>query len=223
MCKWHLNHGAVNCSPTIPCISCRGCTPLLLCSALSSKQQVAHPRGVSPNCRLTRLLKCRLGFAAPPSPKLRFAGLSETPFFLLRIRCETMMTSHHCCAWWVHHRCDILPGKERQSEGVPSSSFVCLVSPSAPTLFVEDELLQKCRAAPNIVSLDVTMSLQQGVAGPLSRAEIVLSIKISRPIRPLFQSCGCGRLCRCGRLESNANYGLARVPSQLASLLAAVR
>ena len=128
MRKWHLNHGAVICSPTIPCISCRGCTPLLLCSALSSKQQVAHPRGVSPNCRLTRLLKCRLGFAAPPSPQLRFAGLSETPFFLLRIRCETMMTSHHCCAWWVHHRCDILPGKERQSEGVPSSSLVCLVS-----------------------------------------------------------------------------------------------
>jgi len=31
---------AVNHSPTIPC-SCRGCTPLLLCSALSSKQQVA--------------------------------------------------------------------------------------------------------------------------------------------------------------------------------------
>jgi len=166
MCKWHLNHGAVNCSPTIPCISCRGCTPLLLCSALSSKQQVAHPRGVSPNCRLTRLLKCRLGFAAPPSPKLRFAGLSETPFFLLRIRCETMMTGHHCCAWWVHHRCDILPGKERQSEGVPSSSLVCLVSLLHQLFLRKTRSHKKCRAAPNIVSLDVTMSPNRGLRVP---------------------------------------------------------
>ena len=44
------------------------------------------PGGVSPNCCSTRLLKCRLGSAAPPSPQLRFAGVSETPFFLLRIR-----------------------------------------------------------------------------------------------------------------------------------------
>jgi len=57
--------GAVNHSPTIPC-SCRGCTPLLLCSALSSKQQVAHPGGVSPTCRLTR--------STQVSPRLRCAA-----------------------------------------------------------------------------------------------------------------------------------------------------
>ena len=76
---------AVDCSPTIPC-SCRGCTPLLLCSALPPSSRLLTRRGVSPTYRLTRLLNCRLGCVAPPAPKHRLAGVVETPFFLLRVR-----------------------------------------------------------------------------------------------------------------------------------------
>jgi len=58
--------------------------------------------GVSPNCCSTRLLKCRLGSAAPPAGPVRW-----------RIRDAPFLASYSIAMWWVNHRHDVLPAMER--------------------------------------------------------------------------------------------------------------